>query len=158
MGIALWLLTAVVFGTVIGVLLGRMILRMFNARREQRLEAQRQAERHRALLDSLEIICQTVLQKQMDLSEAVIRLDVLLHSIPEETGPKVDVAAIHQLAEECQKFDRGEARKALAPRERNQQDLQRMDLEIRYEATSTQAIARLCEVIPRWRQQLLDSK
>lgn len=155
MTMVLGIIGALMLGALIGAILGKVLWHIYLDRREQRLHLQRQASRHSDLLDSLEVICRAVIQKQMDLSEAVIRLDVLLDSVPEGTAPKVDLSAIHQLAQQCQQFSRGEARKALSARDRNRQDVQRWHLESQHMASSTRAIEQLFEVIPRWREQLV---
>ncbi len=49
----------------------------------------------------------------------------LLDCLPDSIEPKVDLAAIHQFAETCQQFDRGEQRQELTPRARFQQDSRR---------------------------------
>ncbi len=42
----------------------------------------------------------------------------MLDSLPADISPKVDVAAVHQFAETCQQFDRGEVRQGLTARAR----------------------------------------
>ncbi|EKF73045.1 hypothetical protein A11A3_15602 [Alcanivorax hongdengensis A-11-3] len=119
----------------------------------QRLATQR-GEQLGAILDSLEVLCRALAQEQVESSEAVIRMSVLLDSLPDTIAPKVDLAAIHQLAEQCQQFDRGDVRKSLTPRQRHRQDQQRWTLEDEQKEVVLQATQRLAEVIPSWRSGL----
>ncbi|MBD3645266.1 DUF2489 domain-containing protein, partial [Alcanivorax sp.] len=62
-----------------------------------------------------------------------------------------DLAAIHQFAETCRQFDRGEQRQELTPRARFQQDSHRWQLEEDQDEVVNQATRRLAKVLPTWR-------
>ena len=104
-----WKLVLVaLMGLAIGALLGMLILRASRKREERR----RQAARHLDVLENLSILCRALLQEQVDSAEASIRISVLLDCLPQGIEPKVDLAAIHRLAEDCGHFTRGEQRRA----------------------------------------------
>lgn len=150
----LWkLLLAVVAGLAIGVALGALVWRWM-ALRQRGQQRQRHLAQHHNVIDSLEILSRALLQGQVDSSEASIRMSVLLHSLPADVRPKVDLAAIHQLAEACAGFHRGEQRQRLAPRERNRQDFARLQLEDEQADAVRAATARLHDVLDRWRTRL----
>ncbi|MFP1683550.1 DUF2489 domain-containing protein [Alloalcanivorax sp. C16-1] len=144
------LILAVLVGLAIGAALGALVWRWM-ARRQERA---RQAARYRELVDSLDVLSRALLQGQVDSSEASIRMAVLLDCLPADVAPKVDLAAIHQLAEACDDFDRGEARQRLTPAERNRQDLARLQLEDDQNPAVLAAAGRLQEVIGEWRTRL----
>ena len=103
-----WKLVLVaLMGLAIGALLGMLILRASRKREERR----RQAARHLDVLENLSILCRALLQEQVDSAEASIRISVLLDCLPQGIEPKVDLAAIHRLAEDCGHFTRGEQRR-----------------------------------------------
>lgn len=144
----LWkLLVAALIGLAIGAALGALVWRWM-AHRQQRL---RRLARHREIIDSLEILSRALLQGQVDSSEASIRMSVLLGCLPADVRPKVDLAAIHRLADACAGFHRGEQRRALAPHERNRQDLVRLQLEDDQHEAVRAAAGRLHDVLEQWR-------
>lgn len=141
------LLLAALIGLAIGAFLGILILRSSRKREERR----RQAARHLDVLDNLSILCRALLQEQVDSAEASIRISVLLDCLPQGIEPRVDLAAIHRLAEECGEFTRGEQRRELAPAERNRQDVARLRLEEEQGAAVRGAAERLAGVLDAWR-------
>tara|TARA_R100000655_G_scaffold82091_1_gene121560 strand:+ start:498 stop:950 length:453 start_codon:yes stop_codon:yes gene_type:complete len=144
------LLLVALMGLAIGALLGMLILRVSRKREERR----RQAARHLDVLDNLSILCRALLQEQVDSAEASIRISVLLDCLPQGIEPKVDLAAIHRLAEECGDFTRGEQRRELAPAERNRQDVARLRLEEEQGAAVHAAAQRLAGVLEAWRARV----
>ncbi|MCC4309594.1 DUF2489 domain-containing protein [Alcanivorax marinus] len=144
------LILAVLVGLAIGAALGGLAWRWM-ARRQERA---RQTARYRELVDSLDVLSRALLQGQVDSSEASIRMAVLLDCLPPDVAPKVDLAAIHQLAEDCGGFDRGEERRRLTPAERNRQDLARLQLEDDQNPAVLAAAGRLQGVIGEWRTRL----
>ncbi|MDX1804130.1 MAG: DUF2489 domain-containing protein [Alcanivorax sp.] len=144
----------VIVAAVIGLLIGGS-LGWWIVRRQQSARSLDQAKRQQGeILDSLDVLCRAQLQQQVEASEAVIRISALLDSLPVVVEPKVDLAAIHHLAEQCQQFQRGEQRKSLTPRERHRQDQQRWTLEKQQAVAVDQAVQRLAEVLPSWRAGL----
>lgn len=144
------LILAVLAGLAIGAVLGALVWRWMAHRQERA----RVAARHREVMDSLEVLSRALLQGQVESSEASIRMAVLLDCLPADVAPKVDLAAIHQLAEACDDFDRGEARQRLTPAERNRQDLARLELEAQQNPAVLAAAGRLQEVLGQWRARL----
>tara|TARA_R100001143_G_C3284137_1_gene98124 strand:+ start:26 stop:478 length:453 start_codon:yes stop_codon:yes gene_type:complete len=146
-----WKLVLVaLMGLAIGALLGMLILRASRKREERR----RQAARHLDVLENLSILCRALLQEQVDSAEASIRISVLLDCLPQGIEPKVDLAAIHRLAEACSDFTRGEQRRSLAPAERNRQDAARLRLEEEQGAAVRAAAERLAGVLDTWRARV----
>ncbi len=144
------ILLAALIGLLIGAVLGLLAWRLW-ARRQQAQQARAQQSQ---ILDSLDVLCRAVAQKQVELSEASIRISALLDCLPDSIEPKVDLAAIHQFAQTCQQFDRGDQRRELTPRARFQQDSRRWQLEEDQSDVVNQATRRLAEVLPSWRQGL----
>ena len=147
MAMAGQVIVAALIGLLIGGGLGWLIVRRQQMNRACSDALSQQVN----ILDSLEVLCRAQLQQQVEASEAVIRISALLDSLPVNVEPKVDLAAIHQLAEQCQQFQRGEERKSLTPRERHRQDQQRWTLEQQQAAAVDLAVQRLAEVLPAWR-------
>ena len=138
-----WKLVLVaLMGLAIGALLGMLILRASRKREERR----RQAARHLDVLENLSILCRALLQEQVDSAEASIRISVLLDCLPQGIEPKVDLAAIHRLAEDCGHFTRGE--------QRNRQDVARLRLEEEQGAAVRAAAERLAGVLDAWRARV----
>jgi len=150
MGMAAQLALAIGIGLLIGVLLGLLIWRWMSRRREAALER----HRHAQVLESLEVLSRAYMQGQVDAGEASLRMAALLDCLPARVEPKVDLAAIHQLASDCENFHRGDARKALTPAQRNREDLDRLRLEDEQAEAFMQATERLAGVLVQWRQQL----
>lgn len=141
------LILAAVAGLAIGAALGVFVWRWMLRRQER----QRQAARHREVLASLDVLARALLQGQVDSSEATIRMSVLLDCLPQDIHPKVDLAAIHRLAEDVGAFDRGESRSQLSARERTRQDLDRLRLEDEQNEAVLAATQRLQDVLDQWR-------
>lgn len=149
---------AIVIGLMIGSALGLLIWKAWMVRHRKALklaEQDRSAAQYTQILDSLEVLCRAINQKQVELSEAAIRISALLDSLPADISPKVDVAAIHQFAQTCQQFDRGESRKSLTARARRSQDSYRWQLEDEQTEVVGVAVQRLVTVLPSWRTVLL---
>ena len=149
---------AIVIGLLIGAVLGLLVWKVWMARHRKALilgEEGRSAAKYTQILDSLEVLCRAIDQKQVELSEAAIRISALLDSLPADIAPKVDVAAIHPFAETCQQFDRGENRDGLTARARHNQDNYRWQLEEEQAAVVGDAVQRLVTVLPSWRSVLL---
>lgn len=149
---------AIVIGLLIGAALGLLIWKGWMARhrkQHQLAEQDRRAAQYTQILDSLDVLCRASDQKQVELSEAAIRISALLDSLPADISPKVDVAAIHQFAQTCQQFDRGESRKGLTASARRSQDSYRWRLEDEQTAVVGVAVQRLVAVLPSWRAELV---
>lgn len=150
MSLAWQIMIALVTGLLIGTVLGLVLWRWWLARQQKAASQKRQ----RGVLDSLDILCRALDQEQVESSEAVIRMSALLDCLPDSIEPKIDVAAIHQLAQACDQFSRGEARQTLTPRERMRQDKQRWWLEKEQKEGVKMATQRLFSALPAWRTGL----
>lgn len=137
------LLILVLFGYA-GWLLGRL---WQQHRRRKRVERLR---RHQAL-DSLDIIARSLLADQVNVTEAALRMAVLLHNLEDPQAPSPSFSAIHTLANASRHLDTGTARQALPPAEREIQDRQREALEARHGEAVHEATRVLVQVIPQWR-------
>lgn len=127
-----------------GWLLGRL---WQQHRRRKRVERLR---RHQAL-DSLDIIARSLLADQVNVTEAALRMAVLLHNLEDPAAPSSRFSAIHTLANASRHLDTGTARQALPLREREIQDRQREALEARHGDAVVEATRVLVRVIPQWR-------
>ncbi|WP_035230953.1 DUF2489 domain-containing protein [Alcanivorax nanhaiticus] len=150
MSLAWQIVLAALLGLIIGTVLGLILWRLWTARRQQQAIRQQ----HAGVLDSLEVLTLAMAQQQVELSEAAIRISALLDTLPESISPKVDLSDFHQFAETCRQFDRGEARAALTPRVRHQQDSYRWQLEAEYKERLESCAQRLETVLPAWRSGL----
>lgn len=144
------LILAVLGGLVIGMGLGLLVVRGSARRRARRDRRRRQL----TILDSLDVLGRSLLQGQVDASEASIRMSVLLDCLPVDIEPKADLAAIHRLAHDCAPFARGDDRRALKPVERHRQDFQRLRLEQDQAEAVQAATRRLNAVLGEWRRRL----
>lgn len=150
MTLAWQILLAALLGLIIGSAMGLGVWRFLLVRQKQRALRKQQL----AVLESLEVLCMAMAQEQIELSEASIRISALLDTLPESIAPKVDLSDFHQFAEVCRQFDRGEARQALTPRVRHQQDSYRWQLEEEYKDRLSACTQRLETVLPAWRAGL----
>lgn len=126
---------------------GWLLGRLWQQRRRRRtVERMR---RHQAL-DGLEIIARSLLAEQVNVSEAALRMAVLLDNLPVPAAD-ADLSAIHVLAGACGDLDIGRARQALSAQERDIQDRQREALEARHGAPVREAARQLLANLPQWR-------
>ncbi|MEE2869828.1 MAG: DUF2489 domain-containing protein [Pseudomonadota bacterium] len=150
MAFAWQVLCAALAGLVIGSLLGLVGWRWWLARRHKTEQRVQQS----GVLDSLEVLCKALEQQQVEVSEAAIRVSALLDTLPASISPKVDLSDIHQFAQTCQQFDRGEARHNLTPKARHEQDKYRWQLDEENRERIRAAAQRLVTVLPDWRSGL----
>lgn len=108
-------------------------------KRQNELQAKMMQEaldkRNAKIVESVDVIAAATLQEQCDLSEAAIRLFMIMDHLQGEM--RIDFPtrypALFELYEAVKDTPRGEARKALAKKERMRFDLQRMKDEARLE-------------------------
>ena len=77
---------AIVIGLLIGSVLGLLIWKAWMVRHRKALrlaEQERSAAQYTQILDSLEVLCRAVDQKQVELIEAAIRISALLTACPQ---------------------------------------------------------------------------
>lgn len=126
-----------------GWLLGRLWQQRRRRRTVERLR------RHQAL-DGLEIIARSLLAEQVNVTEAALRMAVLLDNVSVPAAD-ADLSAIHNMAGACGHLDIGRARQALSAEERDIQDRQREALEARHDVPVREAARQLLECLPQWR-------
>lgn len=107
--------------------------------------------RHQQACDSLEIIARSLVAGQVNVTEAALRMEVVLDYI-ESPEPAADLSAIHALAGDSRHLATGRARAQLSPGECARQDSEREHLERQHGKGVEQAARRLLEVIPAWRE------
>lgn len=127
-----------------GWLLGRLWQQHRRRKRVERL-------RRRQALDSLDIIGRSLLADQVNVTEAALRMAVLLHNLEDPQSPSSSFSTIHTLANASRHLDTGTARQALPLREREIQDRQREALEARHGEAVVEATRVLVRTIPQWR-------
>lgn len=97
------------------------------------------AKRNAKIVESVDVIALAALQKQCDLSEAAIRLYMIMDQLQGEM--KLDFStrfvALFELYQVVEHMPRGEARKTMPKNERMRLDLTRMDAEARLEQAIT---------------------
>jgi hypothetical protein len=87
--------------------------------------AARQAEHEACLAESVCIIAHNVVQEDLNVSEAVLRLRALLTALGVEGEARAPYRAIDELAERVEPFATHQARQALSVQERRDQDTAR---------------------------------
>jgi hypothetical protein len=127
-----------------GWLLGRLWQQKRRDRRVKRL-------RRRKALDSLDIIARGLLAEQVNVTEAALRMAVLLDKVEDPENPPGELAAIHGLARAGRHLDTGTERQGLPVREREIQDRQQEALEKRHADAVYRATRQLLRRIPEWR-------
>ena len=143
---------AALFIAVLAVVAGwyRHRLKLLDAARESAGEA-----RQEAVLQGLEVLSRAVVQQQMNITEAALRISVLLDNLSDVPEPVVDTTPFRQLAEAAGDFAIGQKRQDLPRDERRQQDRDRESLEETHGPAVTVAAERLLAAIPRWREASL---
>ncbi len=117
----------------------------FEALRRQRIAKEthaKEAEQAREkIMESLSVLARALLDDQVNLTEAGIRIRVLLDLLPED-GPAVS-AELQQVFDDfwqqAKDFATHEARESLEPAERESQDAARQTLEATYQSRLHQA-------------------
>ncbi|WP_416885124.1 DUF2489 domain-containing protein [Marinospirillum sp.] len=114
---------------------------------EKRSQENRQARIN--LFENLAIMAQAVEQDQVNLTEACLRIRVLLDLLEEgRYVQREDLQVFDEVHQKAKHLATHQAREDLPPQEREQQDKQRRALEEQYEARirqGAQALAALCE-------------
>ncbi|MBE1277023.1 DUF2489 domain-containing protein [Enterovibrio baiacu] len=106
-------------------------------RRQTRFQAAQQkaaiTQRNNKIIESVDVIAMATLQEQCDLSEAAIRLFMIMDHLQGEK--RVDYPtrfpALYELYDVVKDMPRGDARKAIPKKERMRHDLERMKAETR---------------------------
>lgn len=111
--------------------------------------------RQEAVLQGLEVLSRAVVQEQMNITEAALRISVLLDNLSGVPEPVVDTTPFRQLAEDAGDFAVGQRREDLSQTDRRQQDRDREALEETYGPAVTAAAERLLTAIPQWRETSL---
>ncbi|ATX77134.1 MULTISPECIES: DUF2489 domain-containing protein [Reinekea] len=99
---------------------------------KQQALAQKQAEQRVYLIESLQLIAGTVVNNDLNLSEATIRCKVLLDALLLPAEIRAPFEVLDEVYEHLQGFDTHEQRKKLTSAERKAQDQSRIDIEGRY--------------------------
>lgn len=117
---------------------------------QRRRRRQLEKLRRQQACDGLDIIARSFLAGQVNVTEAALRMAVLLDNIP-EPAPAIDVSAVHALAADSRHLAIGKGRAMLDAMERARQDRERELLESRYEVLVEEAARGLLRVLPAWR-------
>lgn len=120
-------------------------------------QARRERDRSRqeAVLAGLDVVGRALLQEQMNVTEAALRMAALLDNLVQVPEPVVDLAPIRQLAEDAMQFETGASREALPRAERQRQDSEREKLEAEQGDAVLVATRRLVDALPVWRGEAL---
>lgn len=120
--------------------------------RNSRARLELDVSRRQAVLEGLEVLARGLQQGQVNVTEAALRMAALLDNLDISPQPRVDLAAIHQLAEAAMHLHTGARREALSRAQRDEEDSQRERLEAEQGEAVIAAAGRLLEAVPRWRQ------
>lgn len=85
------------------------------------------------IIESIQVICKTLINEEMNLSEGAIRLKVLADNLNFSDEERSKFKAIESLYELVSALDTHEARKELPKKDRMRQDLQREKAETKYQ-------------------------
>lgn len=143
----LWIGAAIV--TVLAGYAGWLLGRLWQQHRRIR---QTEVLRRQQTCDSLEIIARSLIADQVNVTEAALRMEVLLHNV-DDPQPRTDLSPIHALAQACGELSVGKARNELPAGERQRQDSLREKEEARHGESVKQAARGLLQVLPGWRRQ-----
>lgn len=145
MNLLYWLGAAVIVALsgYAGWLLGKLWQQRRRGRAVERLRLQQTC-------DSLEIIARSLVAGQVNVTEAALRMEVLLHNL-DHPRPDADLSAVHALASQCGSLAIGGARQELSAEERARQDARRERAEAAHGDAVRDAAQRLLTVLPEWR-------
>lgn len=117
-------------------LLATLIFILFKKNKEQRgreVEFIKKAkEKEKFILESLDIICKALIQKQCETAEGCIRVRMLLLRSDMIDEEKTDYKAFHSMYEEIKDLKTHESRNELSQEERANEDALRFRLESKY--------------------------
>ncbi len=108
--------------------------------------------RYEAVLKGLDVIGRSMVEEQVNVTEAALRLSTLLDNLARQPEPSVDLEPIYRLAREAQPLAIGAQRDALDPAERERQDEFREKLEREHGEAAITAARQLLAVLPYWRK------
>ena len=115
--------------------------------REQQQTRQEQSnvrvQRHLRTLNSLLVLARALLDDQVELSEASLRIKMLLDSLPSDWLDRQGLEIFEQLYIALQGHPTHASRAALLPAERMKLDMQRWELEVRSRDTALTAASML---------------
>lgn len=121
---------------VLAIIAYRLLCRVKALEDKQQAERQQQAQevaKHRTYLkNSIRILSQGVVDDQLSLTEAAIRISVLLDNLPVSDDDKESYSAFYQLAEATSHIPILEAWKNLPAKEKFTFDQQRLAAEEKY--------------------------
>lgn len=106
--------------------------------------------RFTAVLRGLEVLARSVVEEQINVTEAALRMSTLLDNLARQPEPSVNLEPIHRLAREAQPLAIGAQREALDPAERERQDQVREELEQQHSEDVVKAARQLLAVLPQW--------
>lgn len=125
----------------------------YRVHRNSRARRELDISRHQALFEGLEVLARALLQGQMNVTEAALRMAALLDNMDPDPQPATDLAAIHRLADAAMHLRIGARREELGRAERREEDEQREKLEAEQGDAVLAAAERLLEVVPQWRRR-----
>jgi len=117
-----------------------------NASDIEKLKAE-QAENQAYIIESIQVICKTIQNEDMNLSEGAIRLKVLSDNLPFSDDERASFTAIEALYLEVSELDTHENRKNLDKKERMKQDLKRHKAEVKHQDAFLAAVENLSNAV-----------
>lgn len=108
--------------------------------------------RQQLVLDGVEVLARSMVQQQVNLTEASIRMTALLDHLAEVPQPVVDTGPLRQYVDAASGFVWGTRRAALSSAERRRQDKARQALEVQHEAVLLAVAQAILDAMPKWRE------
>ncbi len=143
--IAFALILIVILSTV-ALYLWRKVWRLQAEEAKRRADAeQKRVETQAYIIESLQVICHTLLREEMNISEGAIRLKVLLDNLGQPERGTAPYTMINQLHDAVSHFDTHEVRSALPKIERRLQDAKREALEDEHRTVFSEEVQMLLQ-------------
>jgi heme exporter protein D len=93
----------------------------------------KQLEQRKFLIESMQVLCGSVLDKQVEISEACMRVKLLIDHFDSTLHERADFKVFNDVYDRLEHMPRFEARKRLSKREMNALDQERYEVEAKYE-------------------------
>ncbi|MDF2179739.1 DUF2489 domain-containing protein [Aliiglaciecola sp. CAU 1673] len=147
LGLTLAVVSAVVIIVALGVYAGRLLYLLHHQQQQQKRQLQ---QRQDYLVSSIRTIAMAVEQQQCELSEASIRLCVLLDNLPAPVNQAYSqrFSALYELYSKVQHMPTHKAWSALPKTERRKMEQQRGEFEAELETRILKEAAELKDFLP----------
>lgn len=146
--VTVFLLLAIALIVIVALAAYAMKLRREVKKREQfRLDEDRRAQTNS--LENLDLVVSALIQEQVEITEGAWRCKVLLEIIDPSLTERADFRPFAEVYQRTQHLKTHSARKTLTPRERMQEDRERLEVEDQWR----NEVLKAAEAVRQWRLQ-----